>query len=432
MGCNTRNGVRARRASAALALIVVVAMSLTASARVYTLNESVEIAITQNGSLGQAREDIASSGAGLMSSWSGALPHLSANATHTKYLNVIEGVEADTDFTSGQIRLSQTIFDGPTFARIAGAYHTRDAAEHSFEWTYRDVVFGAKQQYYTLLKAEKLQIVAEENLEFANEQLRKTESLFELGSASRSDLLKARVQVQAAELTLITAQKGVGMSRASLRLYLALDPMAEIEVVDPPEDQREEEVMEFDLEEAIARRPDMMAWEETVTAAKRSLLASQAGWWPALNLSLSYSRDPESIGDFFDQLRNDYTRSASVSLNFPFFSGLSTKANSDRSKAALRSLELAYRDARLQAAYEIETARLTVLEKRESVEVAEEASASAEEDMRISEERFRLRAASMLDVIDARVGFSTARAELVRALYDHEIAKADMKRVLGL
>ena len=432
MGCNRLNGVLARRASAALALIVVIAMSLTASARVYTLSECVEIAVQQNGTLGQAREDIASSGAGLMSSWSGALPHLSADATHTKYLNVIEGVDEDSDITSGRIALSQTLFDGSTFARIAGAYHTRDAAEHSFEWAYRDVVFGAKAQYYSLLKAERLRFVAEENLELANEQLRKTESLFELGSASRSDLLKARVQVQSAELTLITAQKGVGTSRAGLRLYLALDPLAEIEVVDPPEDEREEEVGDFDLETAIARRRDIMAWEETITAAKRSLLASQAGWWPALNFSLSYSRSPESIGEILDEIRNDYTRSASVSLNFPFFSGLSTKANSDRSKAALRSLELAYRDARLQAAYEIETAGLTVLEKRESVEVAEEAAGAAEEDMRISEERFRLRAASMLDVIDARVAFSTARAELVRALYDHEIAKADMRRVLGL
>jgi len=417
---------------AGIVVLGLLAACVPASARVITLDECVEIAMENNGSLGQAREDVATAGANLMSNWSWALPQINASVSRTNYLNVIEGFEGDSKVTSGQVGLNQVLFDGSTFARIAGAYHSRDASELSLDWTTRDVVFGAKELYYGLLKAEKLNGVAEENLELANEQLRKTESLFELGSASRSDLLKAQVQVQAAELTLITAQKGVGISRAGLRLYLALDPLEPIEVVDPPEGEEEIDLLNYDLAEAIARRPDIQAFEETVTAAKRSVLASQAEYLPDLDLSVSYAGSPEDIGGLLDQIRNDYTRSVSVRLSLPIFTGLSRKAGVDHSKSSLRSLELSLRDLKLQAAYEIETARLTLLEQEGSVAVAEKAVAQAEEDLNISEERFRLRAASMLDRIDARVAYSTARAEYVRSRYDYEIAKADMKRVLGL
>ncbi len=46
--------------------------------------------------------------------------------------------------------------------------------------------------------------------------------------------------------------------------------------------------------------------------------------------------------------------------------------------------------------------------------------------------RFRLRAASMLDVIYARVAYSQARVSLVEARHDYKIAKAELKDALGL
>jgi outer membrane protein TolC len=64
--------------------------------------------------------------------------------------------------------------------------------------------------------------------------------------------------------------------------------------------------------------------------------------------------------------------------------------------------------------------------------VSEQSVLQADEDLRVSEERFRLRAASMLELIDARVAYSRARADLVNARYNYEMAKAELKLALGL
>jgi outer membrane protein len=119
-------------------------------------------------------------------------------------------------------------------------------------------------------------------------------------------------------------------------------------------------------------------------------------------------------------------------LSIPIFNGLSTWASTDNAKSNLRSYEVSLRNARLNAAYEIESARLSVEEGRRSVAVANDAVLQAEEDLKVSEERFRLRAASMLELIDARVAYSRARADLVNASYDYETAKAELKLALGL
>ena len=311
--------------------------------------------------------------------------------------------------------LSQTIFDGSTFANISAASHGRTAVAHSLEATRREIVFGTKQAYYGLLKALALRDVQAEALELAQEQLRKTESLFELGSASRSDLLKAQVQVGQAQLALISAETSAETARAGLCYTLGHRRVTAIEVVDPPGGRWEAEIEGFDLEEAISQASRRHGGRGVGRRGRRrSLLAAKAGRWPDLGFSLSYSRSAGVARRPLTTTSATTTRARwDLSLSVPIFNGLGTKASIDRGKSSLRTSELSLRDARLWAEYEIETARLVGAGAAESVQVAETAVEQAEEDLRVSEERFRLRAASMLELIDARVAYSRARADLV-------------------
>ena len=420
---------------AAVAFVLLLAPSF-GHARVYMLGECVGIALENNSSLASARESLEGSNADVLSSWSGALPRISGSLSASDRLTLADGTEVETTSDawskSGSVSLSQTVFDGTTFARISSASHGRDAVRNALESKRREIVFTTKQNYYGFLKTHALRDVRAEALELAREQLRKTLSLFDLGSASRSDLLKAQVQVGQSELALITADKSVGTARAALCYTLGIDMATPIEVVDPAPEESEQETLEYDLAEAVARRPDVRAAEESVIAARRSLLASKAARWPDVDFSLSYSRSEDSFGEIFEDVADNHTRSMNLTLSLPIFNGFGTKASIASSKSTLRTYELSLRDTRMWAEYEIETERLSVLEQRERVGVAEKAVAQAEEDLKVSEERFRLRAASMLELIDARVAYSQARADLVEARYDYEIAKAALRLALGL
>ena len=429
---------KGKHIGAALVCVALVCAVLTVSvlpawARVYTLEECIGMTLTGNTTLARAREDLTSAGADVMSSWSSVLPHVSANLRRSDDLLISsEFDDLTSEPASGSVSLSQTLLDGSAFARIAGSSRSRTAAELSLESTERDIVFQTKEAYYGLLRLGQLRDVQAEAVDLAREQARKTQSLFDLGSASRSDLLKAKVQVGEAELTLISAEKSAELARAGLALVLGIDVTTDIEAVDPSGSSAEGEILDFDLEEAISSRPDIQAWDQSLVAARRSLLAAKAGRWPDLGLSVSYSRGTDTLDEFFDGVTDDYSRSVGLSLSVPIFNGLATKASIDNSKSLLRSFEISVRNARLQAAYEIESARLSVEEGTRSVSVAEDAVLQAEEDLKVSEERFRLRAASMLELIDARVTYSRARAGLVNARYDYEIAKAELRLALGL
>ncbi len=415
-----------------IAAAAVMAMPASSYAKVYTLDECVGLALESNLTLAMARESLTAANADVLSSWSGVLPRVSGSMSSGKSTVRLDGDESTGKNANASIGLSQTLFDGSTFANISATRHGREATAYSFEATRRDVIFNTQQAYYGLLKAEALRDVQSEALDLAREQLRKTQSLFELGSASKSDLLKAQVQVSQAELALISARRVAETARAGLCYILGLSVTTDMQVTDPPQQGTQVDTESYNLNEALARRPDVMAAEEQLKSAKRSLLSAKAGRWPDLGFSMSYSRSEETLGDLFDDLENNHSRSVSLGLSVPIFNGLATKASIDRSKSSLRSAEISLRDTKLYAQYEIETSRLAAIEQSSSVEVAQASLAQAEEDLKVSEERFRLRAASMLELIDAQVAYSTARAALVEARYDYEIAKAELVLALGL
>jgi len=423
----TRGGV----ATLVIVAALVAVAAAPSHAEIMTLDDCVEVALTSSLTLAQAQENLAGAGAGVMSGWSGVLPRVSAGLGYTDGRTVTGGESMDSESYSGNVSLSQTLFDGSTFARLSGAHRSRNASEFALDGARRSVILSTKAAYYGLLKAMKLRDVQAEALELAHEQMRKAESLFELGSASKSDFLKAQVEVKQAELALISAERVAATARLSLLYTMGVSMGTDIEVADPV-DLGEDEILDFDLEDAVDRRPDVRSVEEALVASKRSLLSAKAGRWPSLGLSASYSKGGESMDDVTGDFGDDYSTSTSLSLSIPIFNGLATKASIDNSKAALRSQEISVRDTRLSAAYEIETTRLGVIEQRERVNVATVGLETAEEELRVSEERFRLRAASMLDVIYARVAYSQARVSLVEAQYDYEIAKAELKDALGL
>ncbi len=431
MAC--RASIRTRGGVATLAIVAAfVAVAAAPSlAEIMTLDDCVEVALTSNLSLAQAQENLAGAGAGVMSGWSGVLPRVSAGLGYSDGRTVTGGESMDSESYSGNLSLSQTLFDGGTFARLSGAHRSRNASEYALDGTRRSVILSTKAAYYGLLKAMELRDVQAEALELAHEQMRKAQSLYELGSASKSDFLKAQVEVKQSELALISSERVAATARLSLLYTMGVSMGTDIEVADPV-DLGEDEILDFDLEEAVSRRPDIRSVEEALVAAKRSLLSAKAARWPSLGLSASYSKGGESMDDVTGDFGDDYSTSTSLNLSIPIFNGLATKASIDNSKAALRSQEISVRDVRLSAAFEIETTRLGVIEQRERVNVATAGLETAEEELRVSEERFRLRAASMLDVIYARVAYSQARVSLVEARYDYEIAKAELKDALGL
>ena len=75
------------------ALVLLMLSAAAAPARVYSLEECIEVALKSNTTLARARESVSGADASVLSSWSAVLPSVSAGLSTGDNLTVTDGAE---------------------------------------------------------------------------------------------------------------------------------------------------------------------------------------------------------------------------------------------------------------------------------------------------------------------------------------------------
>jgi outer membrane protein TolC len=182
---------------------------------------------------------------------------------------------------------------------------------------------------------------------------------------------------------------------------------------------------------ANSRRPDLLAAQENRKAARRSAFASKASRLPSLSGSVSYGWSDNSFPETGDDHKRNYAWDIGVGLQLPIFDGFMTIANIRQAKARAAIADNQLRDAELQVALEVKEALLTIAEAAERIKVSKNGLASAEEDYRLSREKYDLGSGTMLELLDAQVNLSRARSSYVDALASLREAEALFGRATG-
>ncbi|MHB8078700.1 MAG: TolC family protein [Candidatus Krumholzibacteriia bacterium] len=324
------------------------------------------------------------------------------------------------------------VFDG--FGKVGSLKSARNSlrsAQASAGYTRQQVVENVASAYFNLLRYERLLEVAGESQALAARELERTEVYFKLGSAARSDVLQAKVLHEQTRLGVVQAQNAVEQAFANLA-YAMNRPLAERFEI-----ERSALTPDFTLEkldnlyaEALTRRLDLQSLADDVEARHGDVTAANAGFWPSLDLFLSYARSKnESPYRFGAQESSNLGYGYRVNWNI--FDRLQTLSGRGQAKARARVAEYGLEQARLDAQLEVRQIYNNLVEARERASLSRETIVQAQEALRLAEERFRVGAGTTLDSITAQVNLAKARGDEVQAICDYLINAAKLDRAVG-
>ena len=269
----------------------------------------------------------------------------------------------------------------------------------------------------------------EEALKRSREQLKLIESKYDLGSASLSDVLKQRVQVGNDRIELLRAQNAITSSKANLAYTIGLDPIREysFSTVGP--------AVEYagTLEEAVTtgltNSPVIGSSEAYVGATSKYVKAALAGYLPTVSGSWDYTRfDGLELGQFSSERT---TTSIGFSVGWNIFDGFLREENVVRQKVNRNNARAALADNTNFVIQNIKTAYLNVSLYKEQTEVAQQTVESASEDLKITQEKYNLGAATILDLLESQVALKRAEQQLISADFNQKTAIADLQRWIG-
>lgn len=435
--------------AAMAAFLVVMLIPMTASAEVLTLEQCIQIALEREASpqVASARLSYTNARQGVWSSWGNLLPSISHgfNYSHSRFSEVFYdpslarfisrdslGLDRTSTSWSNSFRLSQTLFDGgANFYRVAQSYHNRAAARENLRGAENDLVLSIKEQYYGLLKALKLVEVQEASVRRAEEFLKTIQSRYDLGSASLSEVLKAKVQLGSEQLELLRLRNSVETARASLNTSLKRPVDSDLEVSDVSGAASAVPEYSAAIEEARHWSPDLMGAQASLRAARDDVGLARATFFPTFSWSVTRSFNPIERNDLLDYDGRFGTWFIGASLNFTIFSGFHRKTAVSSARAQVRYAEEALDQTERAVDFAVKQAYLGVELAEETRNLADQTEISAQEDFNLAQEKYNLGAATILDLLDAQASLTRAQNDKVNALFDYHVAVARLENAMG-
>jgi outer membrane protein TolC len=399
-----------------------------------TLQEAVRRALDVQPAMIQARGVQRNAGASSRSAWGAFLPTVTTNASASRS-NTSTFRSGTTDTLpptysySGGLSASLVLFDGfARFANVASSSATLDAAGAGLVNQRYQVTAATAQVFFTALADEELVRVAQAQVDRAKEELQIAVNKFQAGAATRSDTLTATVDLGTARLGLLQAQANLATAQANLGRQVGVDQLVRAvpdSAFPPLPDTTTLRAS------ALSSAPLVRQADAQASAARAQVWSTRSLYWPSV--TLSYSNTRAGVGSPLLPLFNGYPESFTwrFGLSWTLFNGFSREQSQVSASVARDNAEAQAADARRQvnALYTQQLAATSTAWAQ--IQIAGADIVAATEAARVQQERYRLGAGTLLDLLTAQANLTQAAVSQVQARYNYLIARAQLEAIVG-
>ena len=400
-----------------------------------TLQEAVRRALQVQPAMVQAQGTVRNAQLSMLASNGEFLPSIStggswSRAGGTRFNSQTSQIVSTPTASSysGSISASVDLFTG--FRRLAdrrASAATEHAADAGLVNERFQVTLLTKQAFYNAIATEELVRVAEAQVARARQELQISVDKLRAGSATRSDSLRSAVDLGNARLALLQAQANLATAQANLGRQVGVDqPLRAV-----PDSALPSVPDTTGLRgQVVESAPQVQQAEAQARAAGAQVAVSRAAYWPTLNYTAS-----NSFSGFEApwQGTGAYTKgwNVRVSLNWTLFNGFARERLMTSASVARDLAEAQAADTRRGVGAQYTQQLAALLTAYAKLDITASNVAAATEDLRVQQERYRVGAATILDLLTSQASLTTAQTNLVQARFDYLIARAQLEALVG-
>jgi outer membrane protein len=410
----------------------------------WTLRECVGYAVENNIDLRQQALNVKNSEIDLSTSKNSRLPNLSASVGQSfsfgQSQNYATGTYQSNNAASTDFRIGTSI---PLFTgfRIPNQIKTDElnlqAATEGLRKAKEDLELQVVSLYLDVLFKKEILKAYMEQAELSKMQVDRTQVLVQSGKVPSSQLYDIKAQQAKDDLNVTMADNDLTLSLLNLSQSLNLQDSEGFDIGEPdlknvvasnissviPPDQV--------YKQALGIKPHIKEAEYKLESSKRSIKVAQSGYWPTLDLSMSYSTgythvygeqltDPVLIeaSEFSSQLKNNGRKYIGFSLNIPIFNRFQTRNQVRAARLNTENQNLALDNVKLALYKEIQQAYQSAVAAQAKYTSTGKALDAAEESFKYAQERYEIGKSTVFEFNEAKTKLLTSRSERIQAKYD--------------
>jgi len=414
-----------------------------------TLESSIEIALKNSIVLDIAKEGVNVATAQKREAITAFLPKFNTSYSYTRLneepfsrfqglTGMLSGMNG-TEIPGGTknnynwtIEARQPLFTGGgLIANYQASSIGEDAAQIEETAKKQDVVQEVKIAYYDILRAQKILETASQSVQMLTAHRDVAQNYFTVGMIPKNDLLHAEVELANGKQTLVKAQNAVEITKARFNTILKRKIFAPVEIVDVLKYQPFEKQFDECFDMALKNRPELKIASLRTRQAGKLVNAARSEYFPTLGIVGNYGRfgdNPSVAGSDFKDAESWYVMGVA---SWTFWEWGKTKFRVDANSAKENQALGTQKELHDKVALEIKYASLMLQEAEKQIVVSQKVIEQAEENFRISEERYKERVATSTEVLEAQTLLTKAKSEYANALGDYNINLAKLQRAMG-
>jgi outer membrane protein len=332
------------------------------------------------------------------------------------------------DYWQFGLTANQLIYDfGQTSGKARAASLNAEALRYSEQTTKLTILVTVRRAYFNARANKELVDVAKETLDDQNKHLAQVQGMVQVGTQPPIALAQQKASVANAIVQLITAQNNYETSKAQLNQAAGIVGGTDYDVSDQDMTPLPDEDLSLDvlMAKAVAARPELATLVKQREAQEATLSSARGGYGPSIGASAGVSE----IGLQLDQMVPNWN--AGVGVTWPIFQGGLTKGQVRQAEAGLDSIDAQRSLEELQVRLDVDSGRLAVKAAKATLGAVEDALSSAREQLRLAEQRFSTGVGNIIELTDAQVAYTAAAAQVVQARYGLASARAQLLAALG-
>jgi outer membrane protein TolC len=332
-----------------------------------------------------------------------------------------------------RLTLQQPLFTGLRLINSSKvASYSAEASGQDYQKDRTDLIYNVTNAYWSLFKAIEFKKVVDENVEQVKAHLKDVQNFFNQGIVTKNEVLKVEVQLSNVQVLQIDAQNNVQLAAIGLNSLIGLSLETKIDLTSKAEQtDKQYDNIKILVQKAIDNRPDIKSMELRVKAGEAGVSIARAGWFPQIYLIGNYVYARPNSRIFPTQDKFNDTWDVSISASLDIWNWGTTIHQTDEAQAQLAQAKDGLGLLRDGITLEVTQSYLNFNQSKERIAVAEKGVAQAEENYRITDEKFKAGLALNSDLLDAEAALMQVKFNYIQSLVDFELANARLQKALG-
>lgn len=334
-----------------------------------------------------------------------------------------------------QIRfgLQYPIFTG---FRLENNYKMMELNEKATQEDYQSerakVIFDVKSLYWSIKNLELSLQSIKENIRQVQAHLQDIENFFKNGLVTENEVLKVKVQLSNLELTKIDLENAIRLNKINLCILLGLPTLTNLELVSQPE-FKETEYSDLNklLETAYKQRHELIALSLRKEASEKAISIAKSGWLPQISFSANYqyNRPNQRLMPAQDKFYG--TWDIGFTISYDIWNWMTTKYQTQQAEESFRQAELSYQQLKDAINLEVTQNYFLFQKTKEKIKVAKQNLQQAEENYRVTNEKFKNGLVPSSELLDAEVSLLNAKINYNNSILEYEISKAKLEKSIN-